>query len=71
MKGGNHEGNCSLRTLNAFHTQPNSDRLSTLGAAVASGELYIPISKRFPLAEAPTAHALAEKGGLGKVLLVP
>jgi NADPH:quinone reductase-like Zn-dependent oxidoreductase len=58
-------------TVNAFHTRPNSDRLATLGAAVASGELYIPISQRFPLAEAAAAHALAEKGGLGKVLLIP
>jgi NADPH:quinone reductase-like Zn-dependent oxidoreductase len=58
-------------TVNAFHAHPDSQRLATLGAAVASGELYIPISKRFPLAEAAAAHALAEKGGIGKVLLVP
>jgi len=55
----------------AFFTHPDSSRLSRLSAAVAAGSLKIPIAKRFPLAEAPAAHALAEQGGIGKVLLMP
>ncbi len=54
-----------------FFPQPDSKRLAELGGAMARGELVIPIAKRFPLAEAAVAHALAERGGIGKVLLVP
>ena len=57
--------------VNAFMAHPDSARLSFLAAAVAAGSLKIPISKRFPLAEAPAAHALAEGGGMGKILLMP
>jgi NADPH:quinone reductase-like Zn-dependent oxidoreductase len=58
-------------TVRAFMAHPNAKRLSELGTAVANGLLVIPISKRFPLAEAAAAQALAERGGAnGKVLLV-
>ncbi|MEI9952854.1 MAG: zinc-binding dehydrogenase [Pseudomonadota bacterium] len=57
--------------VSTFMTQPNSARLALLAAAVAEGSLKLPIAKRFPLAEAPAAHALAEQGGIGKVLLMP
>ncbi|HTA18643.1 MAG TPA: NADP-dependent oxidoreductase [Polyangia bacterium] len=56
--------------VHAFGVKPDAKRLGELVADVAAGELVIPISKRFPLAEAAQAHALAEKGGVGKVLLV-
>ena len=56
--------------VHAFGVKPDAKRLGELVADVAVGELVIPISKRFPLAEAAQAHALAEKGGVGKVLLV-
>jgi len=55
----------------ALMAHPDSARLAQLAAAVAAGSLKIPISKRFPLAEASAAHALAERGGIGKVLLMP
>jgi NADPH:quinone reductase-like Zn-dependent oxidoreductase len=58
-------------TVHAFLAQPNSQRLGELGVAVARGQLVIPISKRFPLAEAASAQELAQAGGLGKVLLLP
>ena len=56
--------------VNAFMAHPDSARLAELAQAVAAGQLRIPIGRRFPLAEAAAAHALAEKGGIGKVLLV-
>jgi NADPH:quinone reductase-like Zn-dependent oxidoreductase len=31
--------------------------------------VVLPIAKRFPLSEAVQAHQLAERGGVGKVLL--
>ncbi len=57
-------------TVNAFMAHPDSARLAQLAEAVAAGKLRIPIGRRFPLAEAAAAQALAEKGGVGKVLLV-
>jgi len=57
--------------VSAFMARPDSPRLTLLAAAVAAGSLKLPISKRFPLAEAPAAHALAEHGGVGKILLMP
>jgi NADPH:quinone reductase-like Zn-dependent oxidoreductase len=57
--------------VSAVMAQPDHARLVYLAAAVAVGALKIPIAKRFPLVEAPAAHALAERGGIGKVLLMP
>ena len=42
-----------------------------MAEAVRDGKLVIPISLRLPLSEAAEAHAAAEKGGVGKILLVP
>jgi len=44
--------------------------LESMGEAVRDGKLVIPISLRLPLGEAAKAQATAEKGGLGKILLV-
>jgi NADPH:quinone reductase-like Zn-dependent oxidoreductase len=50
------------------HTDP--ERLGALAGAVADGKLVIPIARRFPLAQAGAAQALAQAGGIGKVILV-
>jgi len=57
--------------VSAIMSHPDSARLALLAGAVAAGSLAIPIAKRFPLAEASAAHALAERGGIGKILLMP
>jgi len=57
--------------VSAFLAHPDSAQLARLAAAVAAGSLKIPIAKRFPMAEAPAAHALAERGGVGKIVLMP
>jgi NADPH:quinone reductase-like Zn-dependent oxidoreductase len=57
--------------VKAMLTHPDSKRLRELAEAVARGELDIPVEKTFPLAQAGEAHRFAEKGGVGKVLLVP
>jgi NADPH:quinone reductase-like Zn-dependent oxidoreductase len=41
-----------------------------MAEAVRDGKLVIPISLKLPLSEAAKAHAMAEKGGVGKILLV-
>jgi NADPH:quinone reductase-like Zn-dependent oxidoreductase len=45
--------------------------LQFMAEAVRDGKLIIPISQELPLSEAAKAQALAEKGGIGKILLVP
>ncbi len=44
--------------------------LEFMAEAVRDGKLVIPIGSKLPLSEAAKAHALAEKGGVGKILLV-
>jgi NADPH:quinone reductase-like Zn-dependent oxidoreductase len=45
--------------------------LEFMAEAVRDGKLIIPISRKLPLSEAAEAQALAEKGGIGKILLMP
>ncbi len=47
------------------------ETLQFMAEAVRDGKLVIPISERLPLSKAAEAQALAEKGGIGKILLVP
>jgi NADPH:quinone reductase-like Zn-dependent oxidoreductase len=49
---------------------PDARTLRTLAEDVVAGRLVIPIDRMVPLAEAAEAHAAAEKGGIGKVLLL-
>ena len=44
--------------------------LEFMAEAVRDGKLVIPISLKLPLSEAAQAQAVAEKGGVGKILLV-
>ena len=44
--------------------------LEFMAEAVRDGKLVIPIGRKLPLSEAAEAQALAEKGGIGKILLV-
>jgi len=45
--------------------------LESMAEAVRNGKLAIPISLKLSLREAATAHTMAQKGGIGKILLVP
>jgi NADPH:quinone reductase-like Zn-dependent oxidoreductase len=45
--------------------------LEFMAKALEDGKLVIPIGLKLPLSEAARAHAMAEKGGVGKILLVP
>jgi NADPH:quinone reductase-like Zn-dependent oxidoreductase len=46
------------------------ETLEFMAEAVRDGKLVIPISLKLPLSEAAKAQATAEKGGVGKILLV-
>jgi NADPH:quinone reductase-like Zn-dependent oxidoreductase len=56
--------------VKAIVTRSDPKRLGELVRAVADGRLVIPIAARLPLADAAAAHALAEQGAGGKVLLL-
>jgi len=45
--------------------------LESMAEAVRVGKLVIPIREKLPLSEAAEAQAAVEKGGTGKILLVP
>jgi len=50
--------------------KPDARTLQFMAEAVRDGKLVIPISRKLPLSKAAEAQAAAEKGGVGKVLLV-
>lgn len=51
--------------------QPRPETVVHYGEALRDGKLKIPLDRALPLAEAAEAHASAEKGGVGKIVLVP
>lgn len=55
------------------HVFSHFDRktLEFMAEAVRDGKLRIPIGRRFPLSQAAEAQTAAEKGGAGKILLLP
>jgi NADPH:quinone reductase-like Zn-dependent oxidoreductase len=58
-----------LRVVSIW-AQPDSLRLEELGREVARGLFSIPISNRFKLSQIREAQQLAEKGGIGKIVLI-
>jgi NADPH:quinone reductase-like Zn-dependent oxidoreductase len=59
-------------SVKVVHVFSKFDRktLEFMAEAVRDGKLVIPISQTLPLSEAAEAQATAEKGGVGKILLV-
>jgi len=51
--------------------QPDPARLRDFAEDVRDGTFAVPISRRMPLHDAAAAHALLEKGGGGKIVLLP
>jgi NADPH:quinone reductase-like Zn-dependent oxidoreductase len=59
----------SVKVMTVF-SKFDRKTLEFMAEAVRDGKLVIPISLKMPLSEAAEAQAAAEKGGIGKVLLV-
>ena len=51
-------------------SNPDPQRLKAMAQDFADGKFALPIGRRLPLEEAAEAQTLAEKGGIGKVLLL-
>jgi NADPH:quinone reductase-like Zn-dependent oxidoreductase len=56
--------------IEAIQSEPDAGTLRTMAEAVVAGQLVIPIDRMLPLADAGKAQAAAEKGGIGKILLL-
>jgi len=60
----------SIKSVFVFsHFDRNT--LQFMAEAVRDGKLVIPIGPKLPLSQAADAQAAAEKGGVGKILLLP
>jgi NADPH:quinone reductase-like Zn-dependent oxidoreductase len=55
----------------AIMAKPDSARLEVLGSQVARGLFSIPIARKLKLSQIREAQQLAEKGGIGKIILTP
>ena len=60
-----------LIRINPMMAHPNPATVAHYGAAIRDGKLKLPVSEVLPLAEAAAAQGRAEKGGVGKIVLVP
>lgn len=56
--------------VEAFGSHPDAATMRILAEDIANGKFRIPVDRTIPLADAAKAHAEAEKGGIGKVLLL-
>jgi NADPH:quinone reductase-like Zn-dependent oxidoreductase len=61
--------NPSINIKRVF-ARPDPSTVRQFADDIRDGKFILPISRRMPLREAAEAHALAEKGGAGKILLV-
>ncbi len=57
-------------TVTRVSARPDASKIREFADDVRDGKFLLPISRRMPLREAPEAHALAQKGGLGKIILL-
>src|SRR5580704_11668357 len=56
--------------IEPIQSKPDAAMLRIMAEDVAAGRLVIPIDRMLALADAAKAHAAAEKGGIGKILLL-
>lgn len=60
-----------LVQVHAMMAHPDPATVVHFGEALRDGRLQIPLERSLPLREAGEAQAMAEKGGVGKIVLVP
>lgn len=63
-------GNYPKVQVKAMQVAPDATLLRAMADAVQKGALTIPLGERFSLKDAGKAHATAEKGSAGKILLL-
>ena len=81
VKNGGHVGYASVLPDGAFKlnpaititrvfARPDASKVREFADDIRDGKFLLPISRRLPLRDAGEAHALAQKGGAGKIILV-
>jgi NADPH:quinone reductase-like Zn-dependent oxidoreductase len=61
--------NPTVKVTRVF-AQPDASKVREFADDIRDGKFVLPISQRLPLQDAAKAHALAQKGGSGKIVLV-
>jgi NADPH:quinone reductase-like Zn-dependent oxidoreductase len=57
-------------TVNRVFAKPDPSKVREFADDVRDGKFILPIGRRLPLSKASEAHALGEKGGVGKIVLL-
>ncbi len=57
-------------TVTRVLARPDASKIREFADDVRDGKFVLPVSRRMPLREAAEAHALAERGGAGKIVLL-
>jgi NADPH:quinone reductase-like Zn-dependent oxidoreductase len=66
-------GNAALHPtveVNAFGSHADTKTMVHYAEAIRDGRLALPVDRMLPLTDASEAHAVAEKGGTGKIVLL-
>jgi NADPH:quinone reductase-like Zn-dependent oxidoreductase len=61
--------NASVTVTRVF-ARPDTSKVREFADDIRDGKFLLPITQRLPLRDAGAAHALAEKGGAGKIVLI-
>jgi NADPH:quinone reductase-like Zn-dependent oxidoreductase len=61
--------NPTVKVTRVF-ARPDASKVREFADDIRDGKFVLPISQRLPLQDASKAHALAQKGGSGKIVLV-
>jgi NADPH:quinone reductase-like Zn-dependent oxidoreductase len=61
--------NPTVKVARVF-ARPDASKVREFADDIRDGKFVLPVSQRLPLQEAAKAHALAQKGGSGKLILV-
>ena len=56
--------------IKCVFAQPDPSKLREFADDLRDGKFLLPIGRRLPLRNAAEAHALGEKGGAGKIVLL-
>jgi NADPH:quinone reductase-like Zn-dependent oxidoreductase len=69
LPDGVRERNATVTVTRVF-ARPDASKLREFADDIRDGKFLLPISRRLPLRDAGEAHALVQKGGAGKIILV-
>jgi NADPH:quinone reductase-like Zn-dependent oxidoreductase len=57
-------------TVTRVYARPDASKVREFADDIRDGKFLLPISRRMPLREAAEAHALMQRGGAGKIILI-